>query len=175
MRGVSWKISLIGFMCAGKSTLGRTLAQHVAVPYNDLDELIQKRFGASISSIFDLQGEAGFRTLETKVLREALVAPGPWILATGGGCIEAKQNRELLRASTFCVFLHPPWKTLRERLWQAANRPLANRLSIRELKELWTLRLPLYQEIAHKTLVESELNALSVDGLCQQLMVSCPP
>ena len=98
------KISLIGPMAAGKSTVGKLLAQHLTWPFYDTDSLIETEMQCSISDIFKHHGEAKFRQLETLTLQKLFSTPENCIIATGGGIIHNPENRQLLRTHS-AVFL----------------------------------------------------------------------
>ncbi|MDR2141506.1 MAG: hypothetical protein LBR11_06930 [Deltaproteobacteria bacterium] len=117
---------LIGFMGAGKTTVGRLLSRALKRPLVDLDEELEARAGVSIPEIFAHKGEGYFRDLETSLLEEYLSPKEPQILATGGGVVERERNRELLsQARTY--YLQAPVEALWARLQGGgqANRPLA--------------------------------------------------
>src|SRR5664279_5104019 len=90
----------IGPMGAGKTTIGRSVAQLLGLPFLDLDHEIEAHCGAAIPLIFDIEGEAGFRERESTVLAE-LGARSNFVLATGGGAVLAPQNRQLLQTRGF--------------------------------------------------------------------------
>ena len=95
---------LIGPMGAGKSSIGRRLAERFGMPCVDLDAEIERRTGASVATIFEIEGEAGFRRRESDLLAE-LTARNAIVLATGGGAVLAPANRTLLRERGFVVWL----------------------------------------------------------------------
>ena len=104
-------IVLIGFMGCGKSSIGRRLASSIGYTFTDSDDLITERHGRSISEIFASQGEEIFRNLETQELR-GLTEHQNIVLATGGGAILRKENRELLHLIGRVVWLHANPETL---------------------------------------------------------------
>lgn len=112
---------LIGMPGAGKTTVGRLLAQKTGKPFLDLDEEIVRRAGKSIPAIFAEAGEAGFRDLETTVIR-ALSATGGRVIATGGGSILREENLLSLRQNGLLFFLDRPLETLQP----SADRPLGD-------------------------------------------------
>ena len=144
-------IFLIGPMGAGKSTIGRALAAHLNKRFLDCDQEIEKRTGASIPLIFEIEGEVGFRHRETQVLNELTEEAG-LVLATGGGAILAEENRELLKGRGVVVYLQAPIEVLVKRTAHDRNRPLLANVDRREkLVELMKVREPLYRELADIT------------------------
>jgi 3-dehydroquinate synthetase/shikimate kinase len=133
-------LALIGFMGAGKSTVGRQVAERAARDFVDTDEEIEKRHGP-IPALFE-RGEAEFRQIEEQVVAEALAGP-PAVIALGGGAVLAPVNRERLRAHAFSVWLHVDAETAWERV-RGSNRPLAQREE--EFRRLFEARMPTYSE-----------------------------
>jgi len=116
------RIFLIGPMGAGKSTIGRHLADLLGVVFQDSDSEIVQRTGADIPLIFEIEGESGFRRRETAVLDE-LTAQDSIVLATGGGAVLAEQNRGFLRRGVV-VYLQASIETLLARTQRDRSRPL---------------------------------------------------
>jgi shikimate kinase/3-dehydroquinate synthase len=104
MEEVDSNILLVGMMGAGKTTVGKSLASYLNKTFIDSDHEIQKRTGVKISVIFEIEGEAGFRKREAEMLRE-LLKINNIVLATGGGVILNKENRELLKQNGTIVYL----------------------------------------------------------------------
>lgn len=145
---VAGNIFLVGPMGAGKSTIGRQLARALKRPFFDSDKEIEKRTGVSISWIFEMEGEAGFREREQTVIEE-LTARKDIILATGGGAILAKENRRALRARGHVVYLSGTVDQLYRRTAKDKSRPLLQNGDRRQqIKTLLEHRDPLYREIA---------------------------
>jgi shikimate kinase len=128
------RIFLIGFMGAGKTTVGRTLARRLGWTFQDLDEVIEHRRGQSVAGIFAEAGEAGFRQMESAALEELLnqeqkedAAHGNLIVALGGGAFVQPHNRAALeRAGAITVLLEAPLEELRRRCARDGGiRPLA--------------------------------------------------
>lgn len=109
------RIALIGFMASGKSTVGQRLASLTGRPFVDLDQRIEAAAGRSIPEIFEQQGEAGFRELEARTLREVL-DEAPCVLATGGGSVHDPVSRERLRRRARVVWLDLRFDSVRSRL-----------------------------------------------------------
>ena len=141
-------IYLIGLMGAGKSTAGRLLAQTMGREFYDSDDEIVKRTGASIPTIFEIEGEAGFREREQRMIAE-LCAKKSVILGTGSGAILREANREALKNTGWVVYLSTSPERLINRTRYDKNRPLlqtANPLSV--LTQLYEVRHPIYQDLA---------------------------
>lgn len=141
-------IFLVGMMGAGKSTVGRHLAKSLGKEFVDCDHELEEHTGASISLIFEIEGEDGFRKREQKMLEE-LSARENIVLATGGGVVNAPENRSRLRERGYTVFLDAPLDLLMERTSRDRNRPLLD-TDNREasLKALLETRNPLYLDVA---------------------------
>ena len=152
-------IFLIGPMGAGKSTIGRLLAQQLNMEFIDSDAVIEERAGADISWIFDIEGEAGFRKREERIINELTQLQGI-VLSTGGGAILSKENRNYLSARGIVIYL----ETTVEKQFQRTQRDkkrqlLQNSDDPRQvLEELAQIRNPLYMEIADMTLSTNEQN-----------------
>jgi len=139
---------LVGLMGAGKTTVGRVLARRLKLRFLDSDQEIERRCGVKIPVIFEIEGEAGFRGREAAVLGELAQLRGI-VLATGGGVVGAKQNRQLLAASGTVVYLHAQPDDLYERVRHDRNRPLlATADPLARLRALYAERDPLYRSIA---------------------------
>lgn len=139
-------VALVGFMGAGKSTVGQALAQRLGWQFSDLDQLIETRDGRSVEQIFRESGEPAFRRLEQELLRESLagVKAGGSVLALGGGAFTQPEIRQLLlEASVPSVFLDASVEELFRRCDQpGAVRPL--RRDARQFRELYERRRPAY-------------------------------
>lgn len=127
---------LIGPMGSGKTTVGKQLAKRTRMDFVDSDHMIEDRCGVSISTIFDIEGEDGFRKRETKMLQELCERTGI-VLATGGGAITSEENRILLRKSGFVIYLKTTIETQLARTQKTQNRPLLENVDIADkLSEL---------------------------------------
>lgn len=148
---------LVGPMGAGKSTIGRRLAAHLALPFIDLDEEIERRNGVSVALIFELEGEAGFRQREARLIEELSERDGI-VLATGGGAVLDPANRRLLHARAFVLYLATSVAQQLNRLARDGKRPLLQAPDRRErLEAMAQLRTPLYEEIADMTVHGSSI------------------
>lgn len=145
-------IFLIGPMGAGKSTIGRQLAQMLGMEFMDSDSVIEERAGADIDWIFDVEGEAGFRKREERIINELTQGQGI-VLSTGGGSILSKDNRNVLSARGIVIYLETTIDKQFERTQRDKKRPLLQNDDPRKtLEELAKIRNPLYEEIADITL-----------------------
>lgn len=139
---------LVGPMGAGKSSIGRRLAERFGLVFVDADAYIEQRTGASISAIFDHVGEAGFRERESIALGELLASNGQ-LVATGGGAVLDAGNRQLMRERGFVVYLSAGIDSQLKRLSRDRTRPLLQRGDREQvLRDLAAFREPLYREVA---------------------------
>lgn len=141
-------IFLIGPMGSGKTTVGRHLAERLGLAFVDLDHEIQRRCGVDVSTIFDIEGEDGFRQRETALLEELSRRDGI-VMATGGGSVVSEANRRLLRRRGLVVFLETSVGQQLRRLERDRQRPLLQAPDRRErLENLAGERNPLYRDCA---------------------------
>lgn len=141
-------IYLIGPMGSGKTTIGRRLATSLSKTFLDSDQIIEARTGVSISIIFEMEGEIGFRRRERGVLEELTRRRGV-VLATGGGAVLDPLNRARLRSHGFVIYLSPPFERLVERTVRDSRRPLLRTGDPRErLQAIVTERDILYRQVA---------------------------
>lgn len=149
-------VALVGLMGAGKSTVGRRLAERLGRDFTDSDDEIEKAAGLSVSDIFALHGEEEFRRVEHKVLTRLLNGP-PHILATGGGAYLNEDTRALMREKAVTIWLNADLETLWKRVSRRTHRPLLRRPDAKEvLADLFQQRRPIY-ELA-------DITVPSVDG-----------
>ena len=142
-------IFLVGMMGAGKTTIGRGLARALGREFVDLDHELEARCGVRVPVIFEIEGEAGFRRREASALQECTQRRAI-VLATGGGAILAEENRRLLRERGVVLYLRASVDELYRRTCRDRNRPLLATADPRgTLRQLLTLREPLYHEVAH--------------------------
>jgi shikimate kinase len=160
-------IVLVGFMGAGKSTVGRVLAKLSGVPLVDLDALIVQQQGCTIPEIFAGQGEGAFRHYETEALR-TLKRAEPIVLATGGGIVGCQENWQLMRSLGLIIYLRASWETLRARLVGSTDRPLASAgRSESDIKNLLQQRLPLYEQAD----LVIDTDGREVDDVVQEILM----
>jgi len=154
----SSNLFLIGPMGAGKSTVGRRLAEALGLVFYDLDQAIEERWGVTISLIFEIEGETGFRRRENALLDE-LTMRSNIVLATGGGVVLDAENRVRLRQRGFVIYLQPSIEQQLERLRRDRKRPLLEGSDRHErLQQLALERGMLYQSIADLTLSTTSLS-----------------
>src|SRR5512134_3786225 len=164
--GRSGNIFLVGMMGAGKTTVGRQLARRLGKTFFDTDHEIQKRTGVSIPTIFEIEGEGGFRRRESAVLA-ALASLEDAVLATGGGIVIAPDNRRLLKERGTVVYLRAAVDDLFARTRHDRTRPLLQTEDPRaRLDELFAARDPLYREVAD---IIIDTSRQSVQTLVRQL------
>ena len=139
---------LVGPMGAGKTSIGRRLAERFGLEFVDADQAIVDDVGSSIPAIFENVGEAGFRTHEKRVLAGLLERSGQ-LLSTGGGAVLDADNRRRIRERGFVVWLRVGVEAQLQRLQRDKSRPLLQRDDREQvLREMATLRDPLYREVA---------------------------
>lgn len=141
-------IFLIGPMGAGKSTIGRQLAEALGYEFRDSDQEIQRRTGVDIPTIFEFEGEAGFRNRERQVIEDLTEHDGV-VLATGGGAVLVAENRQRLAARGYVVYLHCSAEQQHARTARDRNRPLLETDDpLAKLKALMGEREPVYRQVA---------------------------
>lgn len=139
-------IALVGLMGAGKSTVGRRLADALSRRFHDSDDEIERAAGMTIADIFTLHGEEEFRRGEKRVLARLLEGP-PHVLATGGGAYMDPETRQMLREKAVTVWLNADLRTLWRRVSRRGHRPLLKTANPREvLANLFEQRAPVYSE-----------------------------
>lgn len=150
-------IVLVGLMGAGKSSVGKRLAQRLHVPFIDADTEIESAAGCSIDQIFERHGEAAFRDGERRVIGRLLTENTPHVLATGGGAFMDPETRSRIKASALSVWLKADLDVLVRRVKKRNNRPLLKKGDPRDvLARLIDIRYPVY--------AEADLTVESIDG-----------
>ena len=149
-------VALVGLMGAGKSTVGRRLAERLGRSFYDSDNEIEKAAGLSVADIFSLHGEDEFRRGEHQVLKR-LLDETPHVLATGGGAYLNPETRKLMREKAVTIWLNADLETLWKRVSRRNHRPLLRRPDAKEvLSNLFDERRSIYQL--------ADLTVHSVDG-----------
>ncbi len=149
MENMAGNFILIGLMGAGKTTLGRQLSIHYQRPFYDSDQVLCERTGVSIPTIFEMEGEEGFRNRESAVIKE-LCSLKNIVLATGGGAVLREQNRQYLRQNGLVIYLHVQPEILFERTKNDKNRPLLQVADpLERFKQLYIARDNIYRQTAH--------------------------
>jgi 3-dehydroquinate synthase len=166
-------IFLVGLMGSGKTTIGRALAKRLNLRFVDADHEIESRTGASITLIFEIEGEASFRQREADVIRDLTQQQGI-VLATGGGAILDPESRRSLRERGTVVYLRASVGSLVQRTSHDRQRPLLQTADPRaRIEELMRQRAPLYEEVAHITVETGRPNVQSVvQNILAQLELS---
>jgi len=157
-------IFLVGMMGAGKTTLGRALAQRLQLEFVDTDRVLVERTGVPVATIFEFEGEEGFRRRECAVISELAVRDG-LVVATGGGAVLSEDNRRVMRDHGTVVYLRARLESLWERTRHDSSRPLLATPDPRaKLAELLDHRDPLYRDAAHIVVDTGAQSAASVVG-----------
>lgn len=163
-------IFLVGLMGAGKTSVGRLLAKRMNREFLDSDAEIERLTGVKIPVIFEIEGEAGFRGREEKMI-DQLTAMNGIVLATGGGAVLSAANRALLRSRGRVIYLRASPEDLWRRTRRDRNRPLLQTADpLARLCELHTLRDPLYRETADLIVDTGSQSVASLTTRIQQLL-----
>jgi shikimate kinase/3-dehydroquinate synthase len=167
MAEVGTKLVIVGFMCAGKSRLGRLAAERLGWPLTDSDKVLEERLGEPVASFFDREGEQAFREREQQVVLELLDAPGPAVIPLGGGAVESEAIRAALRAHDVVhveVAFDVAWNRAQN---HHAERPLAR--DRERFARLHAARRPLYESVAGAVLADhADKTPAFVDALRRQ-------
>ena len=156
MKNMTGNFFLTGLPGAGKSSLGKHLAERSGYDFIDADKFLVNKSGVDIPTIFAMEGEEGFRAREEKVIDE-LTQRQNIVLATGGGAVISERNRHYLRSRGYVIYLHTQPEILFERTKYDRSRPLLQvKDSLSRLKELYMVRDPLYRQIADDILEVGE-------------------
>lgn len=142
-------IFLVGPMGVGKTTIGKLLASDLKMDFVDTDHEVEKRAGADITWIFDVEGEQGFRFRESRVL-EDIANKSHQVIATGGGIVLDPLNRNVIKTKGYCVYLSANLDQLVARVGKDKKRPLLQQDSPAVILErVLKIRDPLYREVAN--------------------------
>jgi len=142
-------IILVGPMGSGKTTIGRRLSERLSLDFFDSDHEIVNTTGVSIDHIFDVEGEKGFRTRESDVLKKLCNMPNI-VLATGGGAVIIEKNRELMKKASSIIYLSSSIDQILRRTANSKTRPLLENSNNRRktITEIVEARDPLYREVS---------------------------
>jgi shikimate kinase len=158
---------LVGMMGAGKTTIGRSLARLLNHEFIDLDHELEARCGVRVSTIFEIEGEEGFRRRESVLLEEYSRRPGI-VMATGGGAILSAENRRFLQERGVVIYLRASAEELYRRVARDHNRPLLQTPDPRQrIRSLLEQREPLYEQVADVTV---ETGAMPVFQVVRSLL-----
>jgi shikimate kinase len=142
------RVLLIGMMGAGKSTVGRAVAERLGWTYLDSDEQVQEHTGMTVPEIFAGRGEAAFRREEALALAEAVTFPGPAVVGVAGGAVLDPENRRQIHHAGLVIWLRAEVSTLAARVGSGETRPLLGADPAAALARLCQERLPLYRDLA---------------------------
>ncbi|MFA6508291.1 MAG: shikimate kinase [Treponemataceae bacterium] len=143
------RITLIGFMGSGKTSVGRELARVLNAELIDIDRLIESREGMTINEIFEKRGETYFRDLERRTVEEMNGKKGPLIVCSGGGVILDARNVENIRKRGVSVWLKAKAETVYARIAEEGTRPVLNDdMSVEKITAVLEKRLPFYEAAA---------------------------
>ncbi len=165
-------IVLVGMMGAGKSAIGRRLANRLGIPFVDADAEIEKAADMKIPEIFETHGEPYFRNGEARVIARLLTESGPQVLATGGGAVMNEQTRAIIRINAVSVWLKAEFEVLMRRVKRRPNldRPMLKGDPAERLQQLMRERESAYaeadvivqsREVPHDTIVDEIIAALA--------------
>lgn len=164
-------IILIGFMGSGKTSVGISLAKKLSYPFQDTDQLIEKKAGITIKQMFETQGEEYFREYETNLLRELKLSLERTVLSTGGGMPLREQNARLLKDLGHVLYLQAETETVLNRLADDTSRPLLqgdDRMN--RVEQLLSERAPLYQRAADHMI---KTDGKTVDEIIDEIIQMC--
>jgi XRE family aerobic/anaerobic benzoate catabolism transcriptional regulator len=147
LAGRAGRVALIGLRGAGKTTLGKLLAEHLDAPFVELDREIERESGISLATIFDFYGQAGFRRMERRCLDRIIAEHPRFVLATGGSIVSEAATFERLLAACWTVWVKAaPAEHMERVVAQGDLRPMAgNRESMADLQRILAGREPLYR------------------------------
>tara|TARA_B100000959_G_scaffold285348_2_gene359865 strand:- start:6666 stop:7199 length:534 start_codon:yes stop_codon:yes gene_type:complete len=168
----SGNVFLVGPMGVGKTTIGRALAELLELDFYDSDREIEASTSADISWIFDVEGEAGFRVRESRMI-DQLSEQTKIVLATGGGAVLAEENRQCMKERGVVVYLRASIRQQVERTRRDKNRPLLQTPDPEQkIRELMKIRDPLYREVADIVIDTNRRNPRSVSqDISQRLQI----
>ncbi|MFT4580785.1 MAG: shikimate kinase [Gammaproteobacteria bacterium] len=164
------RIFLVGPMGSGKTTIGRRVAKSLRKNFVDADQELERRTGASVALIFDVEGEAGFRDREKRIIDE-LTQLNEVVLATGGGAVLDADNRKVLSDRGFVIYLHALVEELVERTRHDSNRPLLNTDDpVGKMRDILGQRDSLYRSIADLVI---DTGTVGLTEVVRQIRMAC--
>jgi shikimate kinase len=171
-RSTPQNVILIGFMGTGKTSIGRQVAQSLGFEFVDTDEQIVEIAGKPITGIFSEDGEDHFRQLETEILRST-TSCGNKVISTGGGAVLREENRRLLSAAGYVIWLNASPKAILERVSRNRERPLLQTADpLGTIETLLSQRRQYYLETADFTIDTDELSPDEIAfGICESARV----
>lgn len=141
-------VVLVGMMGAGKTTVGSRLARRLDRPFVDSDVQVERRAARTVRQIFETEGEAAFRAIESEALAEALASEEPAVIAAAGGTVLDPVNRQRMKDCGTVVFLEAPPEALAPRVGGDDHRPLLGTDPATALRKMDETRHELYREVA---------------------------
>lgn len=164
-------IILIGFMGSGKTSVGISLAKKLSCPFQDTDQLIEKKAGITIKQMFETQGEEYFREYETNLLHELKLSLENTVISTGGGMPLRDQNARLLKDLGHVIYLQVEAETVLKRLASDTSRPLLQSEDRKlRIEQLLSERAPLYKRAADHII---ETDGKTVDEIIDNITQMC--
>ena len=164
-------IILVGLMGSGKTTVGKQLSKTLSKKFIDTDHLIEQRTGVDISTIFELEGEDGFRLRETHLL-EGLLNQKDLVIASGGGIILSQLNRKLLKKLGLVFYLKANCDDLTNRLKNDKSRPLIKNVDIRiKMQDLLNERDTLYDSVADYIIETKGKRAIDIKNEIMEIII----
>ncbi|HUR17408.1 MAG TPA: shikimate kinase [Acidimicrobiales bacterium] len=165
------RVLLIGMMGAGKTTAGRFLAERIGSRYVDSDEEVERNTGRTVPEIFAGEGEAVFRSEESRALSEAVASEGPLVVSVAGGAVLDPVNRDLIRSAGSVVWLRAPVRVLAGRVGAGLGRPLLDDEPTGALARLYEERRPLYEELAD---IVVDVEELTPEEVVEEILRQLP-
>ena len=161
-------VALVGFMAAGKSTIGKKLARKLKCAFFDTDDMIVSEHG-QVSDIFYNEGEPAFRAYEQAAIEQVLEHGEPGIVALGGGALTLEANRKLLKKRTYRIFIKVSPEQVLERLRRGKRiRPLLGPTpSLAKIKELYAKRMPQYARADHVVEADTMNGSQVIDDIIE--------
>jgi shikimate kinase len=161
-------VTLVGFMGAGKSKIGRLLAERLGMAFADSDRAVEAATGKTIAEIFESEGEASFRATERQAITHLLDGE-PKVVAVGGGAFVNPDTRAALNAAGVTIWLDPPFDVLLSRLRRSKHRPLASARSDADVRQLWESRRASYAQARLRIATSDDHPSRFVDDIVARL------